>query len=47
MRTNLVLFFVILLGIVLILVAVALWHLSSTTEFTRTDAPSTPASQGQ
>jgi hypothetical protein len=47
MKTNLVLIFILLLGIALILGGVALWHLSSTVEFSRTDAPSAPVSQGQ
>jgi len=43
MKTNIVLIFIVLLGITLILGGAALWHLSNTTEFTRTDAQSAPA----
>ncbi len=39
MKTYFVLAFIILLGIILVLGAAALWHLSSSTEFTRTDVP--------
>lgn len=39
MKTYLVLAFIVLLGITLALSAVALWHMSDTTEFSRTDLP--------
>ena len=35
MKSNIFLFLIILLGLVLILAAGVLWHLSDTTEFTR------------
>jgi len=44
MKSYIVLCFIIVLGIALIVGGAALWHLSSTTEFSRV-AP--PASQGQ
>lgn len=42
MKTNIVLIFILTFGIALILGGVALWHLSNTTEFTRTDARNAP-----
>lgn len=43
MKTNIILIFILLLGLTLILGGVAIWHLSSTTEFTRADQQSAPA----
>jgi len=42
MKTNILLTFIVTLGIILILGAAALWHLSSTTEFTRADSSIAP-----
>ncbi|MFU8892025.1 MAG: hypothetical protein ACNA8L_00210 [Luteolibacter sp.] len=47
MKTNIVLFLILVLGAILMLGAATLWHLSSTTEFSRTDAPGAPATQGR
>lgn len=44
MKSQIVLIFVILLGLMLLLGGVALWHISSNTEFSRVDSQSEPAS---
>ena len=43
MKSHLILAFIVLLGLVLVLGGLALWHISGTTEFSRVDAQSAPA----
>lgn len=48
MKSQIVLVFVVFLGLALVFGAVALWQISSNTEFSRSDAPqSAPAASEQ
>lgn len=46
MKTNIVLFIIVTLAVLLLLCAGVIWHMSNTTEFSRTDGPIQPATEG-